>query len=101
MESNQVINHAELSRFEVLTPDGVGFLTYKQRGNRFALIHTEVPEALAGRGIGAMLAKAGLDYARDNGLGVIVICPFVRAYIKRHPEYAGIVVKGLEQPEAN
>jgi predicted GNAT family acetyltransferase len=55
------------------------------------LLHTEVPEALRGRGIAGELAKTGLEYARDNQLKVDVICPLVANYISKHPEFQPLV----------
>jgi hypothetical protein len=54
-------------------------------------LHTEVPEALRGRGIAGELAKTGLEYARDNQLKVDVVCPLVANYISKHPEFQPLV----------
>jgi uncharacterized protein len=54
-------------------------------------VHTEVPDALEGRGYGAALAEAALGWAREEGATVIPSCPFVSAYITRHPAYADLV----------
>ena len=55
------------------------------------LLHTEVPEALRGRGIAGTLAKTGLEYARDNNLKVDVVCPLVANYLSKHPEFQALV----------
>ena len=55
------------------------------------LLHTEVPEALRGKGIAGELAKTGLEYARDNQLKVDVVCPLVANYIAKHPEFQPLV----------
>jgi predicted GNAT family acetyltransferase len=73
--------------FEIRTDDGIAVLKYSQYGNMLDLVHTEVPEQLAGRGLGSALAKYALDYARDHNLKVIATCPFVRMYMTRHHEY--------------
>lgn len=52
-----------------------------------AYLHTEVLESLAGLGIASYLIKYILDYAEQNHLKVKPICPFVKAYIDKHPEY--------------
>ena len=52
-----------------------------------AYIHTEVPPELAGRGLGSILVRHILDYAQNEGLKVKAVCPFVKAYIDKHPEY--------------
>jgi hypothetical protein len=52
-----------------------------------SFIHTEVPKALAGKGIGSRLARHVLEAARAEGLKVVPVCPFIAAWMKRHPEY--------------
>ena len=59
---------------------------------RLALIHTEVLPAHEGPGVGGALVRFALDDARRRGLRVIATCPFVRAYVERHPETHDIVV---------
>lgn len=66
-------------------------LTYKVDGETITFIHTEVPATMEGQGIGGKLAKAGLEYARENGLKVVARCPFVASYLQRHPEYLDLV----------
>jgi hypothetical protein len=68
-----------------------GFVDYRLAGTRRILLHTEVPPAFGGRGIGAALARHILDEARTTGIRVTVKCPFIQAYLVRHPEYADIV----------
>jgi predicted GNAT family acetyltransferase len=58
---------------------------------RSCLPITEVPEALEGQGIGSALARGALDDVRAQGLQVIPLCPFVAAFIRRHPEYLDLV----------
>jgi predicted GNAT family acetyltransferase len=50
-----------------------------------------VPKELGGRGIGSTLIKGVLDTARAQGLKVKPLCPFAKAYIERHSEYADLV----------
>ena len=82
----------ERKRF-IATVDGkqAGFIVYRLRPGLIALIHTEVDEAFEGRGIGGALARFALDQARAAGLAVLPFCPFVNAWMKRHPEYADLV----------
>ena len=49
--------------------------------------HTEVEPAFEGKGVGAALARAALDDARERNLTVIATCPFVAGWMRRHPEY--------------
>jgi hypothetical protein len=50
-----------------------------------------VPEELGGKGVGSKLVKGALDQVRSKGLKVIAQCPFVKAYIDKHPEYADLL----------
>jgi predicted GNAT family acetyltransferase len=74
-------------RFETTIDAHVAELTYRLDGNRIILLHTGVPAEFRGKGIGAALVKAGLDYAAEHGLQVVPRCPFVASYIDKHPEY--------------
>ena len=80
------------SQYEI-TVDGVvgGVAAYRTRPDRIVFTHTEVNDAFAGRGLGGTLARGALDDVRSRGLKVTPLCPFIAAYIRRHPEYADIV----------
>ncbi len=83
-----VVKHRpERNRFEAAFDDGLAVLVYMKVGNTLIFHHTEVPEALEGQGIAGALAKAGLEYVKENGINASALCPFVKAYVKRHPEY--------------
>jgi predicted GNAT family acetyltransferase len=60
-------------------------------GDRIVFIHTVVPEALEGHGIAGKMAHFALEDARARHLAVILLCPFVAGYIRRHLEYADLV----------
>lgn len=51
---------------------------------------TYVEPGRRGRGLAAEVVRAGLDYARAEGKRVIPSCSYVRAYLRRHPEYADL-----------
>ncbi|HVC19282.1 MAG TPA: GNAT family N-acetyltransferase [Vicinamibacterales bacterium] len=87
------IEHNEAaSRFEARFPEGVALLQYRfDAAGDFVLIHTEVPPSLRGRGLADRLARTALEYARDHRLVVVPLCPFVRAYLDRHPEFTPLV----------
>jgi predicted GNAT family acetyltransferase len=82
----------EASRYELRDGDRmIGEAAYRRRNGRMALIHTEVDEALEGRGFGSKLVRTALDDARRQGLEVVPLCPFVASFIDRHPEYQDVV----------
>jgi predicted GNAT family acetyltransferase len=56
-----------------------------------AFIHTEIDSRFEGQGLGSALVAGVLDEARSAGVAVLPFCPFVNAYISRHPSYVDLV----------
>lgn len=81
-----VHNNVARNRFEIVVGDEVVFADYKVLASGILFSHTEVPPALGGRGLAKTLVRAGLAYARANGLKVMPVCPFFAKYIAEHPE---------------
>jgi predicted GNAT family acetyltransferase len=79
-------------RLEIERQGHVAYLEYTVAGKVLQLIHSEVPEALRGQGLSSELAHAALEWAREQGVKVDVICPSVAEYLKKHPEYADLVL---------
>jgi predicted GNAT family acetyltransferase len=68
-----------------------GLIEYHLREGALALTHTLVEPAYEGRGVGGALVKQALDEARSQGWTVLPFCPFVHAYLLKHPEYLDLV----------
>lgn len=83
---------ATSGRFEIERQGKVAYLEYTLAGKILQLIHSEVPEALRGQGLGSELAHSALELAREQGLKVDVVCPSVAEYLKKHPEYSDLVL---------
>ncbi|TDC85335.1 N-acetyltransferase [Micromonospora sp. KC606] len=80
-------------RFEILVDDALaGSTAYLPRGGVRVFTHTEVRPEYQDMGVGAALVRATLDQVRAEGGRVVPQCPFMRAFITRHPEYADLVV---------
>ena len=88
----EVTDNAARSRYELVVDGVTAFVTYVRHGDRLTLVHTEVPQALGGRGVGSSLATAVLEDIRGRGLHIVPECEFIAAFIKRHPEFADLVV---------
>src|SRR5664279_4138869 len=89
--SNNVRDNTERHRFELDADGHVAFSNYRREGGTLTVLHTEVPAALGGKGIGSALARGLLDIARAEKLKVVPLCPFVAGYIAKHPEYANLL----------
>lgn len=80
-------------RYEAALSDGtvVGFAEYERAGDVTTFTHTVVPQEYEGRGIGSTLVRSALDAERAAGRSIVPRCPFVKAFIDRHPEYADLI----------
>lgn len=89
-----IINNVSKNRFEATINGAVAVVEYMRPGNRIVFTHTEVPKELEGKGIAGKLAKTALDYAQQEQLQIMPLCPYIAAYIRRHPEYQSLVLPG-------
>ena len=87
LEKLEVIHNEEESRFEARFSGALSRLEYLRDGDTIVMTHVGVPPELRGQGIAGRLTQAGLEYAANRSLRVIPMCSYVRAYIRRHPEY--------------
>jgi predicted GNAT family acetyltransferase len=90
MPQVEVLRNDELKRYEArVDGDVAGFTEFELTGHAIVFVHTEVDPAFEGRGVGSALAKGALDDALGRGdRRVKVVCPFLRAWVARHPDYA-------------
>jgi hypothetical protein len=86
-----VRDNAALKRFELEVEGKTASLYYRLEPGVISLVHTEVPPALEGRGIGSTLVRGTLEAIRQKGLKVVVKCPFVSAWMGRHPEFNDLI----------
>jgi predicted GNAT family acetyltransferase len=86
----EVVHNSEKKRFEIQIGDQIAMVKYVMGSKEIIFTHTEVPEAFEGRGIAGKIAKAAIEYAKDQGMRIRPMCPYIAEYIKRHPEYQSI-----------
>jgi predicted GNAT family acetyltransferase len=84
---SEVRNNAAQNRFELDVDGEQAVAYYRMAPGVMTFVHTEVPQALSGRGIGTKLIRGALEIARAQGLKVVPQCPFVSAFMGKHPEY--------------
>ena len=87
-----VRDNTSLKRYELEVDGATAFVTYVRSAGVATFLHMEVPHELSGRGIGSALAQESLELARAQGYKVIPECPFITAYIRKHPEFLDLVV---------
>ena len=89
--TDEVRDNREEHRFELTVEGQRAEAYYTLEGKGLTVTHTDVPQVLSGRDVGARLIKGALDQARTRGLKVKATCPFVSAYLGKHPEYGDLV----------
>jgi uncharacterized protein len=87
----EVVNNPSQNRYELVVEGHLAATYYKVSDGVITFIHTEVPPELGGKGVGSQLIKGALDQVRAEGRKVIPECPFVKAYIDKHGEYADLL----------
>ncbi|GAA1874715.1 GNAT family N-acetyltransferase [Actinomadura bangladeshensis] len=90
--STEITDNAGKNRYEVrVDGDLAGFVDYEREEGSVVLVHTEVDSAFEGKGIGSALARGALDDIRGKGGTVVPVCPFIKKWIEKHPDYQDLV----------
>ena len=91
----KLIDNTEGKQYEYHIDGALAKIEYIKAKNKIYLTHTEVPKELEGKGVASSLVKQVLEDIETKELTLIPMCPFVAAYIKRHPEWKKLVLKGV------
>jgi uncharacterized protein len=89
--ADEVRDNADARRYELAIDGNIAFSRYRLSPGAITFLHTEVPKELEGHGIGSRLVRGELESARARGLKVVAKCPFVAAYIRKHPEFQDLL----------
>lgn len=86
-------NNEKNGVFEALKFNAVaGEMSYVWAGDKkFIIDHTEVSEAYAGQGIGKKLLLAAVEFARQNDLKIIPLCPFAKSAFDKDAEIRDVL----------
>ncbi len=88
-------NNKELKQFQLAIEEHLVYIEYIEVQNKIYLTHTEVPKALEGKGHGSNIVKLVLEDIKSRNLLLVPLCPFVAAYLKRHPEWQDLLMPGF------
>jgi hypothetical protein len=88
-------DHTDMRRFELEVDGHIAFTEYERTGKRIFLVHTEVPKELEGQGVGAALVEKEFQFIEAHGWKFIPYCPYVKTYLRRHPEWNRILDHGI------
>lgn len=88
----EVVRLDERHRYD-MTVDGqhAAVSQFRLEPGAIVFTHTIVRPEFEGRGLGSRLAKFVLDDAVARGERIVPECPFIAAYLRRHPGYEASV----------
>ena len=89
----QITDNTQKQRFEIPMGNELAFISYRWQDGKLALMHTEIPPEAEGKGLARELAKFAFEAAKQHQRKVLVYCPYLSSYLKRHPEYNELVEK--------
>jgi predicted GNAT family acetyltransferase len=93
-EALTIADNADERQYEARIGDRiVGFSQYGRVADRIVFLHTEVDESMEGRGVGSRLAAGAIADVRAKGLRITARCPFIAAWLERHPEHADLIAR--------
>lgn len=90
----QLIVNEEENQFELQLEGGKAVVEYLLTGDKINLVHTEVPQQFAGRGIAGILVKKVLEYIKEKNWILTPSCSYVAKYVDNHPEYHSLLSEG-------
>jgi predicted GNAT family acetyltransferase len=92
MSSPTVADNPKASRYEVSVAGKIaGFTEYVDTGEILVFPHTVVFEEFEGQGLAAILVTGALDDVRAKGRLIRADCPYIAAFLARHPDYQDLV----------
>lgn len=95
MENSALILNEDKKRFELLIEGHTAFIEYIITNDRtMFLTHTEVPNSLAGKGVGSKIVSLVLEYIKANEYTLAPLCPFVAKYLTKNLQWKEILAKG-------
>ncbi|MBX2820355.1 MAG: N-acetyltransferase [Rhodothermaceae bacterium] len=95
LNSLNIINNEKAKQYEADLGSAKAKIEYIPTKKMIVFTHTEVPREYEGQGVANKMIRHVLDEARENNMQVHPMCPFVKLFIRRHPEYLDIVPERL------
>jgi predicted GNAT family acetyltransferase len=87
VEKLEIVHNAAESRFETWIEGQLSKLDYILDDDTIVMTHVGVYPEYRGQGVAGKLTQVALEYAKENSLRVIPMCPFIATYIHRNRQY--------------
>ncbi len=101
MKAGIIVRHnSEAHRYEAEVEGKLAVADYELEGERMVFTHTFVPPELRGRGVAEQLVRTALEEARRAGRRVVPQCSYVAVFVRRNPEFHGLVDERPAAPPA-
>lgn len=69
-----------------------GIITYSRAGTQMIILdHTDVNNDFRGLGVGNKMVLAAVDFARQNNMKIIPLCPFVKSVFDKTEEIRDVL----------
>ena len=92
-----ISRNSDRNQFETVKDGQTAVAQYHLSGAQMTITHIVVPSAIEGQGVASALAQFAIQTARDENLKIVPQCPFMAAYLGRHPENNDVLAPS--QPE--
>jgi len=93
--NNELIFNEDKKRFELHVDSHIAFIEYLiSKDQVMFLTHTEVPKALAGKGVGSKIVELALNYIENNNYKLAPLCPFVAKFLVKNTEWQRLLAPG-------
>jgi predicted GNAT family acetyltransferase len=90
---HRVVDNPDELRYEIHVQGSLaGYIRYRIEPGTVVLVHTDVEPRWEGGWVGRTLVREALDDLRARGLNVALICPYIRDFVHKNPDYASLVV---------
>jgi len=92
----EVVDNKIFSQYEMNISGHLAKIEYSIKSGKIFLIHTDVPEELAGQGVASHLAREVFKIIEEQGIKIVPMCKFIKTFIRKHPEYHHLVATGIQ-----
>lgn len=97
VEKLVVTHNTAEDRFETWIDGQLSKLDYMLDGETIVMTHVGVYPEQRGQGVAGKLTRVALEYAKENSLRVIPMCPYIATYIHRNPQYIELTKQHMNE----